>query len=183
MSISIEITLRWMPWDLIDDQSTLVQVMALCHQAIQAITWTNVDQVPWRHIASLVHSKLTHQQTCSTNPTMHQPFFHNAPFCNRNVHICAHFCYKMVDCRIFAWCIVGFVRWVYGIATNPLDEIVFKIYQFFFYRKCTWKYTFCASLFGPQCVYTTLLKPMVLWHWDYIDTVSWLLSDSQQCDN
>ena len=23
---------------------------------------------------------------------------HNAPFCNRNVHICAHFCYKMVYC-------------------------------------------------------------------------------------
>ena len=26
--------------------------------------------------------------------------FHNAPFCNRNVHVCAHFCYKMVHCRI-----------------------------------------------------------------------------------
>ena len=26
---------------------------------------------------------------------------HNVPFCNRNVHICAHFCYKMVHCAIF----------------------------------------------------------------------------------
>ena len=26
--------------------------------------------------------------------------FHNAPCCNRNVHMCAHFCYK--------WCIVGY---------------------------------------------------------------------------
>ena len=26
--------------------------------------------------------------------------FHNAPLCNRNVHMCAHFCYKMVHCRI-----------------------------------------------------------------------------------
>ena len=34
---------------------------------------------------------------------------HNAPFCNRNVHMCAHFCYKMVHCRIIVWCIVGFV--------------------------------------------------------------------------
>ena len=26
---------------------------------------------------------------------------HNAPFCNRNVHTCAHFCYKMVHCGIW----------------------------------------------------------------------------------
>ena len=38
---------------------------------------------------------------------------HNATFCNRNVHTCAHFCYKMVHCGIYVWCIVGFVRWVY----------------------------------------------------------------------
>ena len=34
---------------------------------------------------------------------------HNAPFCNRNVHMCAHSCYKIVYCGIFVWCIVGFV--------------------------------------------------------------------------
>ena len=38
---------------------------------------------------------------------------HNAPFCNRNVHTCAHFCYKMVHCGIWDWCIVGFVQQVY----------------------------------------------------------------------
>ena len=27
----------------------------------------------------------------------------NATFCNRNVHICAHFCYKMVHCWICDW--------------------------------------------------------------------------------
>ena len=31
--ISCKIALRWMPLDLIDDKSTLVQVMAWCHQA------------------------------------------------------------------------------------------------------------------------------------------------------
>ena len=31
--ISYEIVLRWMPLDLTDDKSTLVQVMAWCHQA------------------------------------------------------------------------------------------------------------------------------------------------------
>ena len=40
---------------------------------------------------------------------------HNATFCNRNVHMCAHFCYKMVHCGIFVWCILGFVRWVYWV--------------------------------------------------------------------
>ena len=38
---------------------------------------------------------------------------HNATFCDRNVHMCAHFCYKMLHCGIFVWCIVGFVRLVY----------------------------------------------------------------------
>ena len=28
------------------------------------------------------------------------PISHNAPFCNRNVHTCAHLCYKMVHCGI-----------------------------------------------------------------------------------
>ena len=44
---------------------------------------------------------------------MHQ-ISHNAPFCNRNLHVCAHFCYKMVHFGIFAWCIVESVRWVYS---------------------------------------------------------------------
>ena len=34
---------------------------------------------------------------------------HYTPFCNRNVHICVHFCYKMVHCGIWDWCIVGFL--------------------------------------------------------------------------
>ena len=50
-------------------------------------------------------------------PQCTSPISHNAPFCNRNVHICAHFCYKMVHCVIFVWCIVGLVWWV----TEVLD--------------------------------------------------------------
>ena len=38
---------------------------------------------------------------------------HNATFCNRNEHTCAHFCYKMLHCGIWHICILGFVRWVY----------------------------------------------------------------------
>ena len=38
---------------------------------------------------------------------------HNASFCNKNVHTRSHFCYKMVHCGTFVWCIMGFVRWDY----------------------------------------------------------------------
>ena len=38
--------------------------------------------------------------------------FHNALFCNRNVHTSAHFFHKMVHCGICDWCIVGFVQYV-----------------------------------------------------------------------
>ena len=31
-------------------------------------------------------------------PQCTSPMSHNATFCNRNVHICAHFCYKMMHC-------------------------------------------------------------------------------------
>ena len=37
----------------------------------------------------------------------------NAPFCKRNVHMCAHFCYKMLHCGIWHRCILEFVKWVY----------------------------------------------------------------------
>ena len=56
---------------------------------------------------------------------------HYAPFCNRNVHTCAHFCYKVVNCGIWDWCIVEFVRQVYcclncewqGHVTSPTDNV------------------------------------------------------------
>ena len=37
--ISYEIALRWMPQDLTDDKSTLVQVMAWCRQATSSQCW------------------------------------------------------------------------------------------------------------------------------------------------
>ena len=46
-------------------------------------------------------------------PQWTSPVSHSAPFCNRNVHMWAHFCCKMVHCGIFVWCIVELVRWVY----------------------------------------------------------------------
>ena len=45
---------------------------------------------------------------------MHWKIFHNASFCNSNVHTCSCFCYKMVHCGICDWRIVGFVQHVYS---------------------------------------------------------------------
>ena len=61
-SISCKIGLEWMSMDLTNGKSTLVQVMAWCcqalHEPMSPITWTNVDQDPCRHMASLDHNEL-----------------------------------------------------------------------------------------------------------------------------
>ena len=47
-----EIADRWMPQNLTNEKSTLVQVMvgAVMHQAM---TWANFDQYLWRHQATM----------------------------------------------------------------------------------------------------------------------------------
>ena len=55
-SISCEIALIWMTLDFTNDQSTLV---AWWHQAI---TWANVDLVPYRHMASPGPNELIHKR-------------------------------------------------------------------------------------------------------------------------
>ena len=61
---------------------------------------------------------LKHNRPISQIPECICAISHNATFCNRNVHMCAHFCYRMVHCGIFVWCIMGFVRWVYYPSTQ-----------------------------------------------------------------
>ena len=56
--ISCEIALIWMSLDFIDDQSTLVQVMAWCRQATSHYL-SNVDPDLCRHMVSLAHDELT----------------------------------------------------------------------------------------------------------------------------
>ena len=46
----------------------------------------------------------------------------NAPFCNRNLHTCAHFCYKMVHCQIWDYFFEGFVQQVYWWF-NSIDSV------------------------------------------------------------
>ena len=55
---SHEDALWWMPHDLTDDKSTLVQAMSWAVRQ-QAITWTSVDSVLCRLMASLGNNELT----------------------------------------------------------------------------------------------------------------------------
>ena len=61
--IQVNVSLELMPEDHIDGKSTLVQVMAWCHQApnpgTKTITWTRDDQDLPCHMASVGHNELT----------------------------------------------------------------------------------------------------------------------------
>ena len=81
-----------------------------------------------RHLSPKVHIKafvtciclaMLHNRPISQIPECICAISHNAPFCNRNVHTCAHFCYKMLHCGIWHRCILGFVRWVYCKTWGP----------------------------------------------------------------
>ena len=48
---------------------------------------------------------VTHRPV-SQIPQCTSPTPHNASFCNKNVHMCAHFCYKMVHCRMRDICLM-----------------------------------------------------------------------------
>ena len=61
-----------------------------------------------------------HNRPISQIPQRICAISHNAAFCNRNVHMCAHFCYKMLHCGISVWCILGFVRWDYYTSTMAI---------------------------------------------------------------
>ena len=75
-----------MPLNLTDDKSTLVQVMA-CAIRQQAITWSNVDSILCRHMASLGYNELkhrnrfkmqtTHSMTFPSFGLQHCPFVRN----------------------------------------------------------------------------------------------------------
>ena len=51
-------------------------------------------------------------------PRCTTPTFPNTQFCNRNMHMRAPFCYKIMHFGIFVLCILGFARWVYYTARN-----------------------------------------------------------------
>ena len=56
--ILIWILLKFYPICMIDNKSTLVQVMVWCCQATTQVTWTNVDLAQWCHMTSQGHNEL-----------------------------------------------------------------------------------------------------------------------------
>ena len=65
----------------------------------------------FKAIKSLYNFDSTHKNNPahkSHNASDKYPVMHHC--CNRHVHTCAHFCYKMVHCGICDQCIVGFVH-------------------------------------------------------------------------
>ena len=83
MNISVEIALRWMPLNTFDEKSTLVQVMAWCHQAtIHYLSqcWPRSKPLPepmltpicvaiWGTRLQLVSARLQHLQCLSNGDT------------------------------------------------------------------------------------------------------------------
>ena len=58
LGISYDIALRWMPMDLTDDESALVQVMAWCYQAMSHFLSQCWPIDLCHHMMSLGHNKL-----------------------------------------------------------------------------------------------------------------------------
>ena len=78
----------------------LKECTVLCHTRVIQPRWIPVYGMhAYRHVAQIL-------QCTSTRS-------HSAPFGNRNVNTCAHFCYKIMHCGIFVWCILGFVWYVH----------------------------------------------------------------------
>ena len=60
------IPVGWMPLNITNEKSELVQVIDWCHSRQQAITWTSIDPDLCSHMAALGHSELIwHHQNSS----------------------------------------------------------------------------------------------------------------------
>ena len=90
----------------------------------------NFAHTPFDLTAPMVDIQMAGKQIGCANPTMHQTVSHIAPFCNRNVHMCAHFYYKMVHVRYLSdalwdsWggCIAPFVKMVLVLVGSDAAE-------------------------------------------------------------
>ena len=80
---------------------TLAQVMGCC--LTSEVQWHfSSEGIFTRDTSTIDHYNISvaHIPLCS-------PISYNVPFCNRNVHMCAHFCYKMVHFAIFVYLLRG----------------------------------------------------------------------------
>ena len=102
----------------------LFRKLALTNRGIQwyhyqekLLTWLILMWLTYGPLVPVVTDLLL--ETGSTNPTMHQSHIQHL-FCNRYVHTCTHFSYKMYICGVFLWCIVG--QFELGILIGVLNK-------------------------------------------------------------
>ena len=78
------------------------------------------------------------------------------------MHICEHFCYKMVHCGIWHWCILGFVRWVYCTIKRLLVQYMGRS-------------NFCLPAYNMSTTISKIVSVYSLW----VDVISWASYDSR----
>ena len=104
LSISYEIVLRWMPQDLTDDKSTLVQVMAWCHQAT-----THYLNQCWTRSMSSYGITRPQRVNCLITQCMH---------CLNNGWTTYYNSLQSKFCWKYLW---FFYHWTYHVVTQPLS--------------------------------------------------------------
>ena len=100
-------------WSLVHEGAGHPEVISIGHVDLAAIT-VIIFLVPsqWSHCKT----SISQNPQCIIYPTM-DCFV-------TEICTCAHFCYKMVHCGIWDWCIVGFLGYVYSFEDLvPIDEI------------------------------------------------------------
>ena len=73
--ISYKIALRWMPFDLTDDKSTLVQVLALCHQATSCYLSQCWPRFVWPQYLNIKMSSYQYRDSHYKDKTVSQPSY------------------------------------------------------------------------------------------------------------
>ena len=121
----------------INNKPSWSQVMAWCCQAtshylsqcwptsklLYGLTrpqWVNTGGRWWTDYCGKLDNNYNkaYNREISQIPQCIKQLFHNAPLCNRNVHTCAHFCYKVVHCGVWDCCIVGLLQQIYCLCTG-----------------------------------------------------------------
>ena len=89
----------------------------------QRITLSAISSIDNYSFHRWIYIYLPHKSHSS--PVLYATMHH---FFNNNVHMCAHFNYKMVNCGIFVWCTVGFVGWVCWNPTSLLGDRMIRCF-------------------------------------------------------
>ena len=105
------------------------------------------------NVSIIWFSKCQCNRPISQIPQCTRQTSHNTPFCSRNAHTCTHFCYKMVHCRIWDWCVVGFLQQLNSKDMTEIDTQIAKL------MGPTWSPPgTCRPRMGPMLALWTLLS-------------------------